>query len=215
MWIWALRNSSWPHVTGLLVVSCCLCIGCGVEFWAEVWDASSYRGEECACRVEEESNTSVEPPAAPTQEAQKLTSPAVATPAPASTVSVLASLLVQMKNRQATEAEMRPIVDAMAQLLAAGSAPVMLPNPTTPASPPPAKNDVSQATSSAPAVPAASPAVKTETSSPGPHTSAPAHAMTQACNSKSHASEYKAFTRFIESNANATELRKAFEPDPE
>ena len=155
---------------------------------------------------EEDPNTSVEPPAAPTQEAQKLTSPAVATPAPASTVSVLASLLVQMKNR---------IVDAMAQLLAAGSAPVMLPNPTTPASPPPAKNDVSQATSSAPAVPAASPAVKTETSSPGPHTSAPAHAMTQACNSKSHASEYKAFTRFIESNANATDLRKAFEPDPE
>ena len=178
---------------------------------AEVWDGCSYRGQECVCWSPLDKD-SAEAATAKTEEAPKLASPG-------STVTVLASLLAQMKNRQAPEAEMRPIADAMAQLLAAGSVPVMLPNPTSPASPPPAKNapetkdDVSQAT--APAVPAACPPVKTEAASPGPRTSAPGHVVTQACNSKTHASEYKAFTRFIESNGNALELRKAFEPDPE
>ena len=158
-----------------------------------------------------------EPAQTPTPGAQK-PSPAAATTTPTSMVGVLAGLLVQMKQRQATEDEMRPIVDAMAQLLAAGALPVVLPNPTTPASPPPPKNapeakdDGNQAASAAPAVPAACPAVKTETASPNPRTTV---AAPEPCNSKTHASEYKAFTRFIESNSNAVEIRKAFEPDPE
>ena len=143
----------------------------------------------------------------------------------ANTLTVLASVLVQMKARQASMGEMQPIVDAMAQILASGqgapaSTPVVLPNPTSPASPPPNKAPESKPDSSEAAAPPVSQAVPAASSAAGPHVKVEAlspqalpatSVVDQRCNSQSHASEYKAFNRFCESNPNAQEMRRAFE----
>ena len=135
------------------------------------------------------------------------------------TLTILASALVQMKNRGANPAEMQPIVDAMAQLLASSSgACVALPSPTSPASPPEKKTPESKRDASEATVPAAgSTAVPAAASAAGPHVKVeapspkPLAPVDHRCNSQSHASEYKAFNRFCESNPNASEMRRAFE----
>ena len=169
--------------------------------------------------------------ASPSTDAAPSPSPATPKP-PVTTLSVLANLLVRMQQQNASQEETQPIVDALAQILAnnAGT-PVPLPSPTKPTSPPPKSHATMataqavatematpQATATATAIPPAlAAAVPPPAVKPKPEASASTNRLPldTRCNSKSHESEYRAFSRFCESNPKAVELRKAFEPDPE
>ena len=135
------------------------------------------------------------------------------------TMAVLANVLLQLQAANAGPEHTKPILEAIAQLVAQNTQGLtQAPKPSSP----PAKKPADEKEGASPQPLTASPSASTAVPAAAPPTpSTPAGTTliqpalpSSRCNSKSHESEYKAFSRFCEKHEHAVEMRKAFEQDP-